>query len=94
MNVVLKEGPSKFKTLANLDEFELRGNLRTDSSQYMQLKVMLCNNSTSPVPCAPMTYDTEDVPSIKSFLSPLTLNIAVLRRFIDYENVEPGVGPI
>ena len=74
-------------TFKDPDQINLRDG--HDSLEVNQLEIYLskCRNETSPIPCASEQEIDSKINEHSIFLRSLT-------NFIDYEEVEPGVGPV
>ena len=72
-------------TIKNTDSFNLQGQYPFGNTLTMQL--VRCKPSTSPVPCA-------EESEIRQYISQLILFFGSIESFVDYEDVEPGIGPI
>ena len=74
-------------TLKNSQNFNLKNKILGKDNQILTMTLQRCNQTNSEIDCA---NDEE----LRDYVNKHKLNFMIDRTFVDYENVEPGVGPI
>ena len=74
-------------TLKNPQNFNLKNQAYGKDNQILSTTLQRCNQTNSEIDCA---NDEE----LRDYVNRHILNFMIDRTFVDYENVEPGVGPI
>ena len=80
-----ENGVTNFLTIKDPSSYGLSGNLYVGKSLAVDL--VRCQPNVSPLPCA-------EESEIEEYMQKHTLWFSNIRSFIDYENVEPGIGPV
>ena len=79
-------------TAKNLDDFTLVDNPESPATgRLISFAIKQCNNATSATPCADFGPGDEH---LQAYLKKHKLVSYSMLSFVDYENVEPGVGPL
>ena len=80
-----ENGVTDFLTIKDLSSYGLAGGVYTGKSLAVDL--VRCQPNISPVTCS-------EEGEIENYMQKHILWFANIRSFIDYENVEPGIGPV
>ena len=81
-------GVTNFLTIKDIDKHYLRDSIDSLSTVNLDIEVKRCDrNNTSSIECA------SEEETLKYF-GQNGFHLATLQNFIDYQDVDPGVGPI
>ena len=78
---------TNFITLKNPQNFNLKNRALSKDNQILALTLQRCNQTNSEIDCA---NDEE----LRDYVNKNILQFMIDRTFVDYEKVEPRVGPI
>ena len=86
-----KSKNTNIKTLKDPHKYDIVDNTSSFTAQFLQFYLKKCDNETSAIPCADFGQDEQE---LKKYLDSHVLSLMRLVNFVDYDEVEPGVGPV
>ena len=78
-------------TLKDPHSFSIRDAFSSINSEYLAFLVQRCNNATSTVTCADFGENEEN---LGNYLAQYDFGLMTITNFIDYDEVDPFVGPM
>ena len=82
-----EEGLTNFLTVKDTDQVNLIDKFDISSVNFLEVYFQKCQNETSLSPCASFEQ-------IDAYIGNHTIVMGTFTNFVEYDDVEPGVGPI